>query len=136
MGMSQMLREFAPGRVSRRFATRDLSHRHWIPIPTDVRQTVIDISTILPTYRHDSKLLADIDGNATTLELISPDQLKVDLVPDEIKDSSNALLTWATQFTETGTGLESRIPRTDPIGNFVADVNFFLHAQNSNLEVR
>lgn len=136
MGMSQMLREFAPGRVSRRFATRELSHRHWIPIPTDVPHAVIDISTILPTYRYDSKLLAEIDGNTTTLKLISPDQLKVDLVPDEIKDSSNAMLTWATQFTETGIGLETRIPRTDPIGNFVADVNFFLHAQNSNLEVR
>lgn len=136
MGMAQMLREFAPGRVSRRFATRDLSHRHWIPIPRDVREAVIDIPTILPTYRYDSDFLVDIDGTPTTLKLIRPDHLKVELAPEDVKDSSNALLTWSTQLTETGAGLEARIPKTDPIGHFVKDAKFFLHAQNSHVEAR
>lgn len=136
MGMAQMLREFAPGRVSRRFATRDLSHRHWIPIPTDVREAVIEIPTILPVYRHDSDLLVDIDGTPTPLTVIRPDQLKVELAPDEVKDSSNAVLTWSTQFTETGAGLEGRVPKTDPIGHFIKDASFFLHAQNSHVEVQ
>lgn len=136
MSMAQMLREFAPGRVSRRFATRDLSHRHWIPIPTDVREAVIDIPTILPAYRHDSELLVDIESTPTKLKLIRPDHLKVELAPDEVKDSSNALLTWSTQITETGAGLEARIPKTDPIGHFIKDAKFFLHAQNSQVEVR
>lgn len=136
MGMAQMLREFAPGRVSRRFATRDLSHRHWIPIPTDVREAAIDIPTILPAYRHDSDLLVDADGTPTIVKLIRPDQLKVELADKEIKDSSNALLTWSTQIIETGRGLEARIPKTDPIGHFVKEVRFNLHAQNSHVEVR
>jgi hypothetical protein len=136
MGLAQMLREFAPGRVSRRFATRDLSHRHWIPIPTEVRDAVIDIPTILPVFRQDSDLLVDIEGTPTTLKLIRPDQLKLELAPAEIKDSSNAFLTWSTQFTATGAGLEARIPTTDPIGRFVKDAKFFLHAQNSQVEAR
>lgn len=136
MGLAQMLREFAPGRVSRRFATRDLSHRHWIPIPKDVRDAVIDIPTILPGFRQDSHLLVDIDGTPTTLKLVRPDQLKLELAPDEVKDSSNALLTWSTQFTMTGAGLEARIPKTDPIGHFIKDARFYLHAQNSHVEVR
>ncbi|MFF2345094.1 protein DpdJ [Pseudarthrobacter sp. NPDC058119] len=136
MGMAQMLREFAPGRVSRRFATRELSHRHWIPIPTEVREAVIDIPTILPVYRHDSELLVDLDGTPTALKLIRPDQLQVELAPDEVKDSSNAVLTWSTQITETGAGLETRIPKTDPLGHLVMDVKFFLHAQNSHVEAR
>jgi hypothetical protein len=136
MGMTQMLREFAPGRISRRFATRDLSHRHWIPIPSDVRETVIDIPTILPMFRYDSDLAIDINGTPTKLQVIRPDKLKVELAPDEFKDSSNASITWSVQLTETGAGLEARIPKTDPIGQFVKDAKFFLHAQNSHVEVR
>ena len=136
MGMAQMLREFAPGRVSRRFAARDLSHRHWIPIPTDVREASIEIPTILPVFHHDSDIVADINGTPTPLKLIRPDQLKVELAPDEVKDSSNSSLAWATQFTETGGPLEVRIPKSDPIGRFIEEFRFYLHAQNSHVEVR
>lgn len=136
MGLTQMLREFAPGRVSRRFATQDLSHRHWIPVPADVRDAVIDVRAILPAFRQDSDLLVDIDGTPTTLKLIRPDRLKLELAPLHVKDSSNALLTWSTQFTLTGAGLKARIPKTDPIGHLVRDATFYLHAQNSQVEVR
>lgn len=136
MGMTQMLREFAPGRVSRRFATHDLNHRHWIPVPTDVRDAVIDIPTVLTMFHHDSDVLVDIDNTPTMLKLVRPDQLKLELAPEEVKDSSNALLTWSMQFTVTGAGLEIRIPTTDPIGHFVKDARFYLHAQNSHVEVR
>ena len=136
MAMAQMLREFAPGRVSRRFATRDLSHRHWIPIPIDDREAVIDVPTILPRFRHDSAFVTDIDGTPTALELIRPDHLKVELAPDEVKDSSNAVLQWASHLTETGGGLRARIPQSDPIGVFVRDLRFYLHAQNSHVELR
>ncbi|MFI8775096.1 protein DpdJ [Gordonia sp. NPDC062954] len=136
MGMAQMLREFAPGRVSRRFATRDLSHRHWIPVPVDVRAADVEVETILPAYSHDSDILVEIDGTPTQVDLIRPDQLKVALAPPEVRDSSNALLTWATQVTETGAGLDVRVSDTDVIGRFIIDARFFLHAQNSHAEVR
>lgn len=136
MGMAQMLREFAPGRVSRRFAMRDLSHRHWIPVPADTRDAVIDIPRVLTAFRHDSDVLVDIDGTPTTLKLIRPDQLKLELAPDEVKDSSNASITWSTQLTLTGDGLGLRIPTTDPIGHYIKDAKFYLHAQNAHVEVR
>lgn len=136
MGMAQMLREYAPGRVSRRFATRDLSHRHWIPIPRDVPNAVIEIPSIMPAYHQDSEVLVDLDGTPTTLRLVRPDKLELELAPEEIKDSSNALLTWSTQFTMTGTGLGVRIPKSDPIGQFIRDATFYLHAQNSHVEAR
>lgn len=136
MGMAQMLREFAPGRVSRRFATRELSHRHWIPVPTDVPESDIEIRGILPRYRHDSDILTEVEGIPTPVRLIRPDQLKVEVASEEIKDTSNALLNWSSQFTETGAGLETRIPKTDPIGTLVKNMKFYLHAQNSHVEVR
>lgn len=136
MGMTQMLREFAPGRISRRFAKQNLSHRHWVPIPTDASEADLDITTVLPAFRRDSDVFTDIDDVPTTLQLIQPDRLRVELAPKELKDSSNALLTWATQVTETGVGLDLRIPTTDPIGSFVKQAKFHLHAQNSHVEVR
>ncbi|MGY1780306.1 protein DpdJ [Geodermatophilus sp. SYSU D01036] len=136
MGMAQMLREFAPGRVSRRFATRDLSHRHWIPIPTDVRHATIDIESILPAFSRDSDVLVEMEGSPSTLSLIRPGQLELALAPEDVKDSSNAVLTWSTQITETGQGLAVRVPTSDPIGRFVAEAEFFLHAQNAHVEVR
>ena len=45
MGLGQMLREYAPGRVSRRFATRNLDHRHWIPVPIGVAEPVLELTT-------------------------------------------------------------------------------------------
>lgn len=136
MGLAQMLREFAPGRVSRRFATRDLSHRHWIPVPTDAPTATIDIAAILPAYSHDSPLVVEVDGAPAQIDLVHPDRLKVDLVPADVRDSSNAVLTWATQIAETGAGLEVRIPRTEVLGTFFREARFFLHAQNSHAEVR
>lgn len=136
MAMAQMLREFAPGRVSRRFATRDLSARHWIPTSTDQGEASLDIATVFPSFSRDSDVLVLIDGTPTTIGLIRPDQLEVSLAPDDVRDSSNATLTWRTQILESGSGLAIRIPTTDPVGQLVADARFHLHAQNSHVEVR
>ena len=136
MAMAQMLREFAPGRVSRRFATRDLSARHWIPIPTDRREATVDIDAVFPAFSRDSDALVLVDGAPTAVNLVRPDQLEVALAPDDVRDSSNATLSWQTQILETGSGLAVRIPETDPVGQFVADAHFHLHAQNSHVEVR
>lgn len=136
MAMIQMLREFAPGRVSRRFATRDLSARHWIPVPKDQRDASLDIATVFPSFSRDSDVLVLIDEAPAAMNLIRPDQLEVALAPDDVRDSSNASLNWQTQIIETGNGLAIRMPATDPVGQFVADARFHLHAQNAHVEVR
>lgn len=136
MGMAQMLREYAPGRVSRRFATRELSHRHWIPVPTNARSVELDVKHFLASYSRDSKIVISENGTSEQVELIRPDQVTLALVPDEIRDSSNAQLTWATQVTETGHGMPLRLPKSDAIGAFITDARFSLHAQNSHVEVR
>jgi len=135
MRMGQMLREYAPGRVSRRFATRNLDHRHWISVPLGNRETVIDLASILVAYQREEPCTIDIDGTASKVSVVRPDQIKVDLPPEEIKDSSNARMVWRSQFLETGAGLALRIPSTDPVGRYLSEARFFLHAQNSHLDV-
>lgn len=135
MGLGQMLREYAPGRVSRRFATRNLEHRHWIPVPLDVADPVIELTAVLPLFGVEDPCTIDIDGTPTTTTVVRPDQVLVELPPKAVKDSSNATVQWRSQFIETGTGLIIRMPTTDPVGRLVKDARFFLHAQNAHVNV-
>ena len=135
MGLGQMLREYAPGRVSRRFATRNLDHRHWIPVPLGVAEPVLELTTILPVFGVEEPCTIDIDGTPTVTTVVRPDQVLVELPPDAVKDSSNATMQWRSQFIETGTGLIIRVPTADPVGRLIKDARFFLHAQNAHVNV-
>lgn len=135
MGLGQMLREYAPGRVSRRFATRNLEHRHWIPVPLGKSEAVIELSEVLPTYGLEEPCNIAIDGEAVKTTVVRPDQVLVDLPPAQVKDTSNATMLWRSQLVETGPGLVIRIPTADPIGRLVTEARFFLHAQNAHVDV-
>ncbi|MFB8073563.1 protein DpdJ [Streptomyces californicus] len=136
MGMAQMLREYAPGRVSRRFATRNLGKRHWIPLPYGTSETVLDLASVLPTPRRQEAATVEVHGQPVHLPVIRPDQIELQDAPPEIKDSSNATMVWRTQFIEHGTGLVARIPRSDTIGALIEEARFYLHAQNAHIEAR
>lgn len=135
MGLGQMLREYAPGRVSRRFATRNLEHRHWVPIPLGVTDPVLDLTTFLRNYGMEEPCTIDIDGSLISITVVRPDEVLVELPPEEVKDSSNAIMEWRSQFVEMGAGLGIRTPKTDPVGRLIDDARFFLHAQNSHVSV-
>jgi hypothetical protein len=135
MGLGQMLREYAPGRVSRRFATRDLEHRHWIPVPVGVAEPLLELTTLLPLFGVEEDSTIDIDGRPTTITVVRPDQVLLELPPKEVRDSSNATMQWRSQFIETGTGLIIRVPTSDPVGRLIEDAQFFLHAQNAHVNV-
>ncbi|MFI6817226.1 protein DpdJ [Nonomuraea sp. NPDC050328] len=136
MGLAQMLREYAPGRVSRRFATRNLEQRHWVPIPYGARETIMDLGPVLPVFHRQDVATVELRGTPAKIPIIRPDQLRLSITPKEIKDTSNASMVWRSQFLESGPGLVARIPRSDPIGALIDEARFFLHAQNAHVEVR
>lgn len=135
MGLGQMLREYAPGRVSRRFATRNLEHRHWVPVPLGKSDAVIELNDILPIFGLEESCTIEVDGKVVVATVVRPDQILVDLPPDHVKDSSNATMLWRSQLIETGPGLIIRLPTVDPIGRLVTEARFFLHAQNAHVNV-
>ncbi|MFD6091258.1 protein DpdJ [Oerskovia sp. NPDC060338] len=135
MGLGQMLREYAPGRVSRRFATRNLDHRHWIPVPLGVSNAVLELTSILPVFGVEEPCTIEVDGTPTVTTVVRPDRALVELPPDSVKDSSNATMQWRSQFIETGAGLIIRVPTADPVGRLIEDARFYLHAQNAHVNV-
>ncbi|MFJ4002978.1 protein DpdJ [Streptomyces sp. NPDC090023] len=136
MGLAQMLREYAPGRVSRRFATRNLEHRHWIPVPHGQRETVMDVAPVLQAHYREETATVEIGGVPTLIPIVRPDRVELQLAPPELKDASNAALVWRSQFLERGLGLIARLPLSDPISGLIDEARFFLHAQNAHVEVR
>ena len=135
MGVAQMMREYAPGRVSRRFATRNARHRHWIPVDSERHEDWQDVSSFIGDYDVAATPQIVHRGQLATYEIIRPHRIALALVPEEITDSSNAHLTWRSQLVEQGTGTEVRLPRADRIGSLIPGLTFFLHAQSTWVRV-
>ncbi|MFG1828654.1 protein DpdJ [Micromonospora chersina] len=135
MGIAQALREFAPGRVSRRFATRSMRHRHWLPLPADVNGRIY-VERVFPEHEIEVEADVVVDGRRQTLELVRPHNIVVDIAPKEVRDSSNAYLIWESQFVERGAPAPMRLPQEDPIGRLLSGVSFHLHAEHAHIEAR
>lgn len=135
MGTAQALREFAPGRVSRRFATRTTRDRHWLSVPLSGDE-VVNVDDAFPQ----SEVVADvdllIDGVRRTLALARPHSLALQVAPEDIRDSSNSQLRWFTQILEQGRAVPMRTPRADPLAAWLRGTYFHLHAEQSHVEMR
>ncbi|MFD6677671.1 protein DpdJ [Rhodococcus zopfii] len=128
MGVAQMMREYAPGRASRRFATRNAKHRHWIPVVADHPEEIQDVSTFVSDFDVTSTPQVTLRGVTSIYDLIRPHRVSLSIVPEEITDSSNARLRWCSQFIEHGTGTSIKLPSSDRIGCMIPEATFFLHA--------
>ncbi|MGA5537821.1 protein DpdJ [Mycolicibacterium nivoides] len=135
MGVAQMMREYAPGRVSRRFATRNAWHRHWVPVDWENSESTQEVSAFIEDF--DISAIPQIThrGRLATYEVVRPHRASLTLVPEEITDSSNAHLTWCSQFVEQGVGIGLRLPSTDRMGALIPAATFFLHAQSTWVQV-
>ena len=135
MGITQALREFAPGRVSRRFATRSMRHRHWLPVPEDGSES-IDVEAAFPDQEVEAEADVIVDGQRKTLPLIHPHTMAVQVAREQISDSSNAFPIWTTQMVERGEGIIVPIPREHAIGALIDTACLHLHARHSQIEMR
>lgn len=135
MGVAQAMREYAPGRVSRRFATRNARQRHWIPVNSEAAENSLELTTFINDLDVSATPQIVHRGRLATYDLVRPHRMSLAIVPDEITDSSNAQLTWRSQFVEQGPGTTVRLPHTDRIGSLIQSIRFFLHAQSNWIRV-
>jgi hypothetical protein len=135
MAVAQMMREYAPGRVSRRFATRNAWHRHWIPVASDSTEDSQEVTLFVHDFDVSATPQIMHRGRMATYEVIRPHRVALTLVPDDVTDSSNAHLAWRTQFVEEGTGIAVRLPPADRMGSLIPAMTFFLHAQSTWVRV-
>ena len=143
MPVFSALREFAPGRVSRRYGIRHKAERHWLPPSLDMQdgaaigagsfQLEIDgIGTHVPAGNF---LMRDGAG-VRAIAVWRPVALTPFLPPKSVKDSSNASLTWHSQFVAGVEPVWLQPPQGGVWCDLVERLGFFTHGRHAPLEVR
>lgn len=133
------LREFAPGRVSRRFGVRHRNERYWIAPPPAALQTsareAMDIALIGDTIKLGDFGIQD-NGIVETIPVYRPVRIRPSAPPSNIADTSNARLIWRIQLVPRGHPDWLEPPTESLWGSLFRRIGFFLHTHQSPIEVR
>lgn len=136
MPVLQAMRDFAPGRVSRRFALSHAAERHWVcpTLDPNPRQS-IGLASIMET-----EPLGDWAVNTPAgvyrYPVYRPLRINTDQTPFNVLDTSQARLEWRTQIVARAAGLGLEMPQRDPWSEMISEVRFFTHQNLGPVEVR
>lgn len=123
------LREAVPGRVSRRFGIRRDEHRTWLEPPPGG-------SVDLATYVTRGARLGVWTGEGTAYEVIRPFRLALTQPPGDVKDSSQAMPWWCSEFVVPADVPLLPIPGDTRWSEIITSVQFALHVTGTPIEVR
>lgn len=148
MGVERSIREFAPGRVSRRFGHIDSDARHWIPVPTDGAEEVqIDLRENVGSGRRvegdaiGKYTYTSDDGSIEVVSVLRPHQISVEQAPLPVSSSSNARTRWHTQIIPPSDEALTNCARHSVSkrlswSSIVREVRFYTHLGHAPVEVR
>ncbi len=135
----QAMREFSPGRVSRRFGVMNAYARHWVQ-PGDLTMSGDQTLELRNTVsRYDELGLFeryDDHGEVLPIRCVRPRELQLVVPPTRVMDSTNASLTWNTQINPQVVGTSVDLPTPSRWDGLVQGIEFFAHNLNNPLEVR
>ena len=138
MPIVQSLREFTPGRVSRRYADRRGGLSHWLPIDCDLPVQTIAISQLAVSRDFVGTFEATINVGKVGdhLKVYRPWQFQLEIVPRSVSTSSNSMLNWNTNIEAQGGAFKIPVPQKSQWGEFIKEVEFYLHRQRGRACVR
>lgn len=135
----QAMREFAPGRVSRRFGVMNTYARHWVQ-PGDMTiagEQPLRLGRIVSRYDELGRFERfDANGVSTGIRCVRPREMRLVVPERRVMDSSNATLIWNTQINPPTKGTSVELPRASRWASVVTGIEFFAHNLNNPLEVR
>ena len=136
MPIVQAIREFAPGRVSRRYGLTHAFERHWIcpTLDQNIRQSV----PLEPNVRAEALGSWQIETATRTIKIpvFRPRAYTVQQAPGAVVDTSNARIIWRTQIVAREAGLVLSPPVGNQWTQFIEDVRFYSHHGLAPVEVR
>lgn len=139
MPVLQAIREFAPGRVTRRFSVESGSERHWIPVDHDDEpESDFPIDRLVSEEHRDVLGTFELSDGQTRFEAecARPHCFEPSLAAKSIPDSCNATLVWSSELVMPPAGGLSIDEIPQSWQGLVRDANFFLHARQSPMEIR
>lgn len=136
MPVAQALREFAPGRVSRRFGVSHGGQRYWIA-PGNMSEVSID-SFCPPADRQELGRFTyrNADGRNENIVTFRPHAVDVALTPLTVQQSSNSFLHWNAQIVTTDRGHELDIPEGCRWREVLRSISIHTHHLGLPVEVR
>ena len=136
MGISQGLRTFAPGRVSRRFGVKYSRIRHWVATEDGGRtQTELEISRFFSVDVLGSWRVRNGE-DTDQISVFRPFQIRPVHPNKEIGDTSNAFLIWRTQIVASEPGITLKVPDDSPWQEVLEELSCFRHAEHASVQVR
>lgn len=138
------IREFAPGRISRRYGVQRAAERYWIGPDISYLVQVADSSgpfrlelAEFGTYAPVGQFLyEDNSGRVIDTPVVRPITLKPTSPSRKVQDSSNARPIWNSQLVPIGQPIELEPPDGDGWRRLFPKLKFFTHAQHAPIEVR
>lgn len=136
MPVAQALREFAPGRVSRRFGVAHGGERHWIA-PGNLAEVSIDsFCTAADRQELGRFTYRQADRSEVDVVTFRPHAINVAMTPLNVQQSSNAFLDWYTQIVITDQGHELDIPDGCRWRDVLRSISIHTHHLGLPVEVR
>lgn len=139
MQVFSAMREFAPGRVSRRYGVSHRTQRHWIPpapdFPNGSGPFELDIDSI-GSHQSLGDYLVRVGGETVSLPVFRPVRIAPVAPPKVVSDSSNASLKWHSQIVAAVQPIWLSPPAGSLWDVIVPRIGFFTHSRHSPVEVR
>ena len=142
---AQAMREFSPGRISRRFGIHHRLSRHWIPLLINgEHEQDVNLDEFCPPSEREE--LGDFSirlesGEIKQIRVLRPLVLSVKHdAPPDVQDSSNATPIWHSQLVpppaNTSIGIVVTLPLASPWKNVFKEIRFFTHREQQPICIR
>jgi hypothetical protein len=136
MPIVQAMREFAPGRVSRRYGLANAFQRHWIAPQLDANVVQPVALDTFVTAEPLGEWPAVLDGHLQRLAVFRPRTFTLQQPANTVVDTSNARLRWNSQLIARLPGTIFGPPQNSCWGPLIEDIHFFTHQAGNPIKVR
>ncbi|MET3909993.1 hypothetical protein ABID59_004350 [Bradyrhizobium sp. S3.3.6] len=138
MPILQALRQFAPGRVTRRFAFERAGLSHWVPVDPATPFQLLQISDFAEEFEYVGSFRANCNSPAEkdAIRVYRPWTVRMQPVPKSVLPSSNAFLSWRSELSTNGDPMVVPVPPRSSWRTYARSVSFHLHRFRASVTVR
>ena len=137
MPIVQAIREFAPGRVTRRFGVDRADVSHWVAPPDlGTREQDLPVQRFCAEFEDLGSVQVFTADGVEELRCVRPWKLAPARVPRSVSSTSNAYLRWRTQLHPSDAGILVEVPRTPLWSQLVREMVFLTQVHNSAVRMR
>lgn len=137
MPIVQALKEFAPGRVSRRFGIYHAFASHWIA-PPDLHSSEqsLPVEQYCAEFDEAGSFQLKVQDQIIDVRCVRPRELKPELPAANVEITSNSFLDWRSQFVPSDVGDELELPHASAWNGFLREIRALTHTRRTHVEVR